>query len=134
MKSSWHLTKKAHRGATPRARRGFALATVVVFIFVITLMGLGMLRMAAFEGDLYKTERMRRQALFLADAGAQRALAKLSVTDDWTTLAGSLYGSVPLGGGTYTVGLTDVTTSSATITSEGAYLDKTRTVEVMVTR
>lgn len=99
---------------------------------LISLLGWGLFALADYEGQLYAAGYASRQALYIAEAGAQRAQARLALTDDWTTLPSTLYQNKSFAGGTYTVVLSDVSQNQATITSTGSFKNKSRQVTVEV--
>lgn len=121
---------------------GYALAFVLSFLVIISILGGGTLAVASFEGQQYHVTYASRQAFYLAEAGAERAQAQLAVTSgDWngSYSAGQvLFSSESLGVGTYTVTIDTVAASEATLTSSGTqpYGDnsRTRTIELVVQR
>jgi Tfp pilus assembly protein PilV len=114
---------------------------VMMFLIIISLMGIGLLSMAGMELELYKRTEASRQAFFLAEAGAQRTQALLAVEGDWETSPGAnvVFSEESFQDGTYTVHLENVSAGEATIVAEGTYprtgtLRTTRRVRLVVER
>jgi len=121
---------------------GYALALVLSFLIIVTILGGGVLAVASFEGQEYQVAYASRQAFYLAEAGAERTQARLAVTaGDWdATYAGGqvLFDREGFAGGTYSVTLDTVQATQATLISSGTrpYGDsgRTRTIELVVER
>lgn len=108
------------------------LPMVMIYTVLVTMIGWGLLAAAAYEGQVSQKARVSRQALYIAEAGAERAQAELAQADDWTALSTSLYADESFGGGAYSVTLSGVSSSAATITSSAVFEGKNRVVEVLV--
>jgi len=89
------------------SQKGIVLIAVIVFILILTIIGAAFLKLAGSEGVLTHRERHVSQALYLADAGAEHAIANLlDGTDDdiaETTLGGGTYAVTITGSNPYTV-------------------------------
>jgi len=116
-------------------RAGFALGAVLVVLIVVTVLGFGYLALAFHESNLAAKEVQSSSAFYVAEAGVQRALYVLSVTEDWSSLSSPLYSGVSLEGiGTYTVELRERSENSLTIWAKGTVLDQSRVVEQEVSK
>ena len=118
------------------ARGGFVLPMVIMFAILIMLLGWAALTLAGHEGELTIRDRVARQSLYTAEAGVQRALARLAVSDTWEEHAGVLYDDEPFADGSYTVTITygQPGPNEITITSDGTYRNRTRRIVMEVTR
>jgi hypothetical protein len=119
---------------TPRALRkrdGYALVAVVVFVFVVTLVGLAFFSVASYEtkGALYR--QRSSEAFYLADGAIERARAKFLEDRSWR--AG--WSGVAAGRGTYDLALTDTTFGGyddvVQLLATGHVQGATRDIEVM---
>ena len=122
-------------------RHGYVIPMVMMFLIIVSLIGVGLMTLAGTELELYKRTEASRQAFFLAEAGAQRMQALLAVEESWVVSpgTGTVFSEEILANGTYTARLEDVSTSEATIVSEGTYprtgaLQTTRRVRLVVER
>ena len=86
---------------------------------LIVFLGFGLLKLAEYEAQLDYRTRVGRQAFYLAEAGAQRAQARLAVAQAW----GSSAFADSLAGGHYSVTVTvsPGEPDQASIGSVGAY-------------
>ena len=115
MRSLWAHSRTPRRRS---GRDGFVLATVIMFMVLIVFLGFGLLKLAEYEAQLGYQTRLARQAFYLAEAGAQRAQARLAVSLVW----GSSAFSDSLAGGQYsvTVSVSPSEPGQASILSVGA--------------
>jgi len=121
--------RRAYRSSRRASRRGgFLLGIVIIVLLVVTVLGFGYLAIAVHEFALAVRERDNAAAFFLAEAGRQRALYRLSTSLDWSALPSELYTDESLGDGTYSVRLTNKSTDAATIISTGQVGRMRRTV------
>lgn len=67
-----------HRGAT-RRRRGMLIIAVLICLIVLTLIAGALLRVGVAQREEVRAQERRLQAEWLAEAGLQRAIARLDV-------------------------------------------------------
>ncbi len=115
--------KEGRNSATRRRgsgrRQGFALTAVILLTMVLTLFGMGYLSLAVQEHSAANERERSHQAYFLAEAGRQRAIYRLSESANWNNLSKNLYDDEALGQGTYDVRLLDKSRNSVTIEAIG---------------
>lgn len=133
-------------------QKGMALLTTLIFIFILVTFGVALLSMTSNDLKLSALQRDSTKAFYIAEAGIERTLYNLKEDHDtdqnWLGAEinnqpfedGKLYGGEQLfydGAdegiyeGTYTVYLSNLTSSTVTIKSIGVYNNKsTRYVQV----
>jgi len=98
-----------------RRQSGSVLLIVVVLVALLAATVVGHLQVNAEEIQLMQNHVHGAEAMALAEAGLNDALAQLRVDSRWT--AG--FSDKPFGNGTYTVTVEDKTILSAATTSDG---------------
>jgi hypothetical protein len=66
-----------NRAGRRTSRRGMTVVAVLICLIVITLLGGALLKVALAQRKLVRTQEHRLQADWLAESGAQRAIARL---------------------------------------------------------
>ncbi len=120
-----------------KKRKGFALMTVIFIVLVFSIIGTTLLYMLLVESKTSVDEYLNTRAFFIADAGKNYALKKVSAYTDWTVSMG-----FPLTNnfaeGSFTVSSTAEAANSITLTSTGVLTKEGRTYRhanrVVVTR
>ncbi|MCX8082225.1 MAG: hypothetical protein N3D17_02335 [bacterium] len=87
-----------------RYKEGFLLPMGVVFIFIILIVGMGILYLGTLERISMKKRLNREKAFYLAEAGAYRAYAHLKENINWVPESTELQ----LGDGTFIVNLSNI--------------------------
>jgi Tfp pilus assembly protein PilE len=92
----------SHSRGLLRDRRGFTLIAVIIFVLLITVVGIAFFAIASYEtkGALYREES--NEAFYLADGAIERTRAKFLEDRSWT--AG--WDSVTAGRGSYDLAVT----------------------------
>ncbi|MEN6337333.1 MAG: hypothetical protein ABFE01_24015, partial [Phycisphaerales bacterium] len=98
-----------------RRQSGSVLLIVVVLVALLAATVVGHLQVNAEEIQLMQNQVHGAEAMALAEAGLNDALAQLRVNSRW--IAG--FSEKPFGDGTYTVTVKDKTILSAATTSDG---------------
>ncbi len=99
------VSAHVHRGGKWGDERGFALFTVTIFAFLVTLIGAAYFAMAAYETHQAVYRENSSEAFYLADAGIERARGEFAVDLSWTGPVSGASG----GHGTYDVTVTPST-------------------------
>ncbi len=116
-------------------RHGFAMGAVLIVLIVTIVFGFGYLALAYHEANLGAKEVQSSAAFYVAEAGVQRTLYLLSVTEDWTALSSTLFEDEPLVDvGTYTVELRDRAEKTLKIHAKGTVLNQSRILEMSVSK
>lgn len=124
-------------------QNGFALITTLIFVFVISTMGIALLSLTRSEVKLSVLQKESTDSFYLADSGAERAISWLEKQDGPpNTIPSPFDGSVDiegLGGGYYNVAIVpDFTTAEfereyvITCTAHSGDSESRRTVETRV--
>lgn len=71
----------AARTQRPDAQAGFALIGVVMFVLVLTILGLSLFTLSGFESQFMQSSMDRAEAMFTAASGLDRALFVLARTE-----------------------------------------------------
>jgi type II secretory pathway component PulK len=69
---------------TGRSSRGLTVVVVLVCLIIITLVSGAVLKIGLAQRELARAQERRLQAEWLAESGAQRALARLAVDSKYT--------------------------------------------------
>jgi type II secretory pathway component PulK len=69
---------------TGRSSRGLTVVVVLVCLIIITLVSGAVLKIGLAQRELARAQERRLQAEWLAESGAQRALARLAVDSTYT--------------------------------------------------
>ena len=69
---------------TVRSSRGLTVVVVLVCLIIITLVSGSVLKIGLAQRELARAQERRLQAEWLAESGAQRALARLSADSTYT--------------------------------------------------
>ena len=82
------------------ARKGLAIVPALVCLLLVTMLCAAMLKQSRTRRDALRDEQRRMQAEWLAESGADRASARLSIDPDyrgetWEIPAGALGGGLP---------------------------------------
>jgi hypothetical protein len=119
-----------------RARSGSVLLLVLLVVSVLMLSGVALMAKVLSAGRMTGLSLHRARALYIAEAGIQRARWRLGLESDFTNIPpqDNLYTDEPFGEGKYTVVLSERTPDEATITCSGTYGSVTRTVSVRIGR
>jgi Tfp pilus assembly protein PilX len=85
---------------THKSRRGMTVVAVLICLIVITLIGGALVKVASAQRKLVRAQEHRLQAEWLAESGAQRALARLDADpgykgETWSISADELGQSAP---------------------------------------
>ncbi|MFA5839420.1 MAG: PilX N-terminal domain-containing pilus assembly protein [Candidatus Margulisiibacteriota bacterium] len=120
-----------------KQRKGFALMTVIFIVLVFSIIGITLLYMFLVESKTSVDEYFNTRAFFIADAGKNYALKKVSSFTDWTVSMGFPI-SMSFAEGTFTVSSTAEAANSITLTSTGILTKEGKTYRhanrVVVTR
>lgn len=115
----------------PHARRGTALALIIIVSVVVTGLVMTLAWAAGAQSQSVTQQRNLDRALYIAEAGMQR-MAWYCRNSQLNAVAGqSLSGSV--NGGTYTASYTVVSGSTIRVTSTGVYSGASYTLAVNIT-
>ncbi|HOJ38930.1 MAG TPA: hypothetical protein PK644_00495, partial [bacterium] len=68
---------------TKNRSQGYLLPMVIIFVFISGIIGWSILYLGRSERLASKRRLFREQAFYLAEAGAQRALAYLKANPSW---------------------------------------------------
>lgn len=90
-----------------RQESGIILITCMIVLLMLSLIGVASIITSNTEMDIANNESISTAALYLADAGLERSISVLSDSMNWR----SGFNDEHLGKGTYSVSLTDSTTS-----------------------
>jgi len=71
-------------GTTSNSRRGMTTIAVLVCLLIITLISGALLKVGVAQRDLSRDRERRLQAEWLAESGADRAIARLTVDPTYT--------------------------------------------------
>ncbi len=89
--------------------KGVALISALLVMVILSALGMAMVTLLFWQNQVETGVRLSTQALYLAEAGAERAIVenlKGDPNQDWSdNNAEELYLSQPLGEGSYTVSL-----------------------------
>ncbi|HPP11384.1 MAG TPA: hypothetical protein PKW42_01505 [bacterium] len=115
---------------TKNRSQGYLLPMVIIFVFISGIIGWSILYLGRSERLASKRRLFREQAFYLAEAGAQRALAYLKANPSWEPE------DTPqsLAGGTFSVTRQSQGTNNETIivTSTGTFKGVEETVELYI--
>ncbi|MEK7449616.1 MAG: DUF2341 domain-containing protein [Planctomycetota bacterium] len=104
-----------------RTKTGSVLSIVLIFSFVLFLIGAAILVKVTTGNRLAGMNQNKTRAFYYAEAGLNRALWQLQPDEDWSdnTPPANLYSDEPLENGTYTVTLNKRNKSDLEIISSG---------------
>lgn len=109
-------------------KNGFLLPMAVVFIFIMVIVGMGILYLGTLERIGAKKRLNREKAFYLAEAGAYRAYAHLKEDRNWEPETEAL----PLGDGNFLVILEDNGDGTLNIISTGTVRNIQEKVQLTV--
>ncbi|HLC25395.1 MAG TPA: LamG-like jellyroll fold domain-containing protein, partial [bacterium] len=66
-----------------KKEQGGALPIVLIFMLIFTVLGLGFMNLGAIESQLTTSNLSQKQALYVAQAGVERAIQKLKADSVW---------------------------------------------------
>ncbi len=122
------MSKAKHRSSN---EAGFALVAAMVIVLVLSISAVGIFTMASYETKNSEYRSSSIQALYLADAGIERAKAKLKDDSSWR----DGWSNVPLGNGYYSIALQDTSFTGVSnvirVTSAGWVENANRKIEVL---
>ena len=113
---------------------GSALLLVMIIVAFLMLSGVALMTRVIASNRLATTDLHSLRALYIAEAGIERARWRLGLEDDLTNTPpnDNLYINKSFGGGVYSVTLSERAPRQATIRSCATYADSTRTIMVRV--
>lgn len=116
--------------------KGIALISALLVMVILSALGMVMATLLLWQNRVEAKVRSSTQALYLAEAGAERAIAENLKDDpnqDWSdNEVEELYLSQPLGGGSYTVSLRNGTKERIDIFTLGSYRERERSIKITV--
>lgn len=116
--------------------KGVALISALLVMVVLSALGMAMATLLLWQNRVEARVRSSTQALYLAEAGAERALVENLKDDpnqDWSdNEVEELYPPQPLGGGSYTVSLRNGTKEKIDIFTWGNYRGEERSIKITV--
>lgn len=108
---------------------------MVLIVLIAAMMSCGaFLTVAFYEYNQAAREVRHSQALFLAQAGLQRAMSDAGAASSLSNLTGMPYQNVALGPGTYTVEIDSASGGGVVIRSTGTVQDRSRTIQLRLSR
>lgn len=110
--------------------KGAALATVIITMVVLMILGTAILNTAFFETKMSVEDENSVQAEYIAKSGAD--IAAKYISDNPTSATSSLTDNI--GQGSYTASITWLSTSSVKIVSTGTVKGVTKTVTLLLGR
>lgn len=116
-----------------RQESGIILVACLIVLLMLSLIGIASIITSNTEMDIANNESISTAALYLADAGLERSISILSDSVNWR----SGFNDEQLGDGTYSVSLTDSTTSpflgdKIIVRSTGKVGEAIRTIEAFI--
>ena len=97
---------RSARSDTPPGRRGVALLTAIVCLAVIAIIGGVLVKVMVAQRQQTRIEERKLQAQWLAEAGLERAAAKLADSKDYAGETWQIAATEFVGRGTATVRIT----------------------------
>ena len=122
-------------GESARApQAGSALLLVMMIVAFLALSGVALMTRIIVSSKLAMNDLHSLRALYIAEAGAERARWRLGLESDLTNTppCDDLYVNEPFGEGFYSVTLSQRAPRRATIKSCAKFADTTRTVTIRV--
>jgi hypothetical protein len=116
-----------------RDEQGLALPLVLMLLVLISGLALAFLSMSGLEVVVAQNHDAAQRAFHIADAGIEHARAVLPDTDIAGVVAagGNLFNAVALGGGSYSVNLSENPDGTYFLTSTGLYKDASRSLRAL---